>query len=202
VANFVELACRVRDHLGQQHRYAHSLRVARCADLLAQRHGSDPARARLAGLLHDLARLYSPERLVEDCETRGFAIDAYEREHPVVLHARLGAALAHELFGVNDPEVLSAIAKHTTGAAEMSLLDRIVYLADSLEPARTFAERGALWQLAMRDDVAAMRELLLVTLRHRVRKGGSVAPATLAAAEAYGLRPAEWLAPEVQASAS
>ena len=115
-----QLEDRVREHLGQEHRYEHSLRVAQCAGELALRHGVDAPKARLAGLLHDLARLYSPERLIAECESRDMPIDENERAHPMLLHARLGAALARELFGVEDDDVLSAIAKHTTGAPEMS----------------------------------------------------------------------------------
>lgn len=182
---FTQLVRRVREHLGQNNRFAHSLRVARCADLLAQRHRLDSRKARLAGLLHDLARLCPPARLIEECEVRGIPIADFERAHPVLLHARLGAAIARERFGVEDSEVLSAIEKHTTGDAEMSPLDCAVYLADSLEPGRTFVERGELWQLAMRDMAAAMREVLMLTIRRNARKGVAVAPPTLAAAQAF-----------------
>jgi predicted HD superfamily hydrolase involved in NAD metabolism len=184
---FTELARRVREHLGQDHRYHHTLRVARCADVLAQRHGLDARKARLAGMLHDLARLYSPQRLIAECEARGMPIDAFEREHPVVLHARLGAMIAAESFGVRDEQVLSAIEKHTTAAADMSPLDCAVFLADGLEPERTFAERGALWQLARNDLRGAVREVLKVSMRHLARKGLPVAPATLAAAHTFGI---------------
>jgi predicted HD superfamily hydrolase involved in NAD metabolism len=168
--SFIPLARRVREHLGQEQRYAHSVRVARNAELLARRHGVDAEKARLAGLLHDLARLYSPERLIAECEARGIEIEEAARRHPMLLHARLGAALARELFGVNDSEVLSAIEKHTTGADEMSLLDRVVYLADSLEPGRMFPERADLWRLALGDLDAAMRETLALSRRRHERK--------------------------------
>jgi predicted HD superfamily hydrolase involved in NAD metabolism len=168
--SFAELARKVREQIGQQHRYEHSVRVARCAEILAQRHGLDTRKARLAGMLHDLARLYSPERLLAESAVRGLPVGPAEREHPVLLHAPLGAALARERFGVEDAEVLSAIAKHTIGAGQMSPLDRAVYLADSLEPARQFPERGALWALALRDLDAAMRETLLLSARRRAEK--------------------------------
>jgi predicted HD superfamily hydrolase involved in NAD metabolism len=184
---FTELARRVRDHLGQDHRYRHTIRVARCADVLAQRHGIDAHKARLAGLLHDLARLYPAERLIAECEDRGMAIDAFERANPVVLHARLGAAIAAESFGVHDRQVLSAIEKHTTAAAFMSPLDCAVFLADGLEPERTFPERAALWNLALNDLNGATREMLLSSIRHLARKGLVVAPATAAAALAFGI---------------
>lgn len=200
--SFAQLIRSVEEELGQGHRYAHSVRVARCADILAQRHGADSGKARLAGLLHDLARLYSPERLVAECEDRGIPIDAAERLHPTLLHAKLGAAIARERFGVRDAQVLSAIEKHTTAAAEMSPLDCIVYLADSLEPHRAFPERADLWNLARTDLAAAMRSVLLLTMRHNARKGVATVPATLAAAASFGLTASNGLPPEVRASAS
>lgn len=167
---FTELARNVREQIGQEHRYAHSVRVARCADILAMRHGVSAKKARAAGMLHDLARLYSTERLIAESQARGMAISATEREHPTLLHARLGAALARERFGIEDAEVLSAIEKHTLGADEMSPLDCVVYLADSLEPHRTFAERAELWQLALRDLRAATRETMRLSAVHHARK--------------------------------
>ena len=184
---FTELARGVRERLGQDHRYRHTVRVARCADLLAQRHGVDPRKARLAGMLHDLARLYPAERLVAECEARSLGIDAFERANPVVLHARLGAAIAAESFGVQDQDVLAAIEKHTTAAAVMSPLDCVVYLADGLEPERDFPERAALWDLATNDLTSAMRETIKSSIRHLTRKGQSVAPATAAAARNFGI---------------
>ncbi|MBV9232499.1 MAG: bis(5'-nucleosyl)-tetraphosphatase (symmetrical) YqeK [Candidatus Eremiobacteraeota bacterium] len=194
------MARRVRAHLGQERRYAHSVRVARCADVLAQRHGSSRVKARTAGLLHDLARLYTKTQLLAECEARRLPIAAFERARPVLLHAKLGASLARELFGVHDGDVLSAIEKHTTAAAEMSPLDCIVYLADSLEPARQFMQRTALWELAMHDLTRAMREVLDVTMRHYAGKGLAPAPTTLQAAVAFGVERLSVTPLEVSAS--
>jgi predicted HD superfamily hydrolase involved in NAD metabolism len=88
----------------------------------------------------------------------------------MLLHARLGAALAREQFGVTDAEILSAIEKHTNGAEQMSPLDCVVYLADSLEPNRTFSERAALWDLAQRDLAAATRETMRLSAEKHARK--------------------------------
>lgn len=200
--SFGQLTGRVRKHLGQQHRYAHSVRVARCADVLAQRHGAAPGKARLAGLLHDLARLYSPERLLDESEARGLPIDAGERAHPMLLHAKLGAAIAREQFGVDDPQVLSAIEKHTTAAGEMSVLDCVVYLADALEPGRSYEERPAFWRLALRDLHGAMRAVLRSAIADNLRKGRAAAPATLAAAAHFGLDETFGLPPEPRESAT
>lgn len=121
-------------------------------------------------MLHDLARLYSPERLLAESQARRFAVSAREHERPVLLHARLGAALAREIFGVEDREVLSAIEKHTTGGADMSPLDCVVYLADSLEPNRRFPERAELWDLALSDLAGATRKAMRLSELHQAKK--------------------------------
>lgn len=176
----------MREGLDQQHRYAHVVRVARMAELLARAHRVDPFRARLAGMLHDLARLYSAERLLRECAERGMPVDAFERANPVVLHARLGAELARERFGVEDEGVLSAIRKHTLADAVMSPLDEVVFLADGLEPGRDFADRAELAALAFRDRRAAMRAVLASSVLYLKRNGLAIAPQTRAAAERYG----------------
>lgn len=155
--------------------------------MLAHIHGADSSKARLAGMLHDIARLYSTKRLLDECELRAMEIDAFERDHPIVLHARLGAQIAQESFAVHDPEILSAIAKHTVGAPEMSTLDCILYLADGLEPGRPFPERAGLWKLALTDLHEAMRATIAQSLQYMERQGLAVAPQTLAAAKAFGL---------------
>lgn len=177
----------VRAELDQRHRYAHVLRVARMAAQLAAAHGVDPLRARVAGLLHDLARLYPVERVLRECETRGMAIGAFERANPIVLHARLGAELARERFGIDDPGILSAIRKHTVAAGVMSPLDAVVYLADGLEPGRGFPERAALAALAYDDLDGAMRAVLRSSIDYLAARGLTVAPETLDAARTYGV---------------
>ena len=188
---FVRTARAVRDALGQRHRYAHTLRVARMAARLARAHGADAARAREAGLLHDLARLMPASELVRACADRGMPVDAFERANPVVLHARLGAEMARERFGIEDEAVLSAIRKHTLADPVMSPLDAIVYLADGLEPGREFADRPALADLAMHDLDAGMRAMLRSSMAYEARSGRTPAPQTLAAARTYGVLPAE-----------
>jgi predicted HD superfamily hydrolase involved in NAD metabolism len=115
------------------------------------------------------------------------SIDTFERANPIVLHARLGAELAREEYGVADPAVLSAIAKHTVAAAEMSRLDVILYLADGLEPGRDYAERAAFADLALRDLDAAMQAVLGSTLTYLLHRGLEPAPQMLAAARAFGV---------------
>jgi len=182
---FVRAARRVREHIAQQHRYAHILRVARTAEALAVAHGVDPDRARIAGLFHDLARLYQGERLLRESTERGMPIDDFEQANPVVLHARLGAELARDWFGVNDEAILSAIRKHTLAAATMSKLDEILYLADGLEPGRDYVGRAAMLALAFDDLPAAMTAHLAESLLYQRERNLTAAPQTLAALEHY-----------------
>ena len=183
--NLVPLYRRLRVHFDQEHRYRHTIGVARTADLLAQRHGANPLQARIAGLLHDLARLFSNERLIAECEARGLAIDRFERAHPIVLHARLSAELARESYGVTDPGILNAIRLHTLGSAEMSPLDKIVFLADALEPNRDFPERAALYARALANLDDGVGAVLQSTLRYLEKRGLSIAPQTAAALARY-----------------
>jgi predicted HD superfamily hydrolase involved in NAD metabolism len=157
------------------------------SDNLAQAHGVDTAKARTAGMLHDLARLYSAGRLLRECGERGIVVDAYAQDHPVVLHAPLSAALAREMFGVDDREISDAIAKHTLASGLMTPLDCILYLADGLEPGRDFPERPALAQLAFADLHEAMRATIASSLRYLKERHLPVAPQTAAAMESFGL---------------
>ncbi|MGC8484837.1 MAG: bis(5'-nucleosyl)-tetraphosphatase (symmetrical) YqeK [Candidatus Baltobacteraceae bacterium] len=182
---YTEVARAMRAQIGQTHRAEHSIRVARCAELLAMRHGLDASRARTAGMLHDLARLWPASRLLEEAARRNYPADDFERRNPTVLHAPLGAMLAEERFAVHDPEIAAAIAAHTLGAAEMTPLARVLYLADALEPQRNYAERAALWELALQDLDAAMYATLESTLAYARSRGYEIAPRTKAALDTF-----------------
>lgn len=184
--SFMRLAKRVREHLGQAHRYEHCVRVAWMSENLARAHGADPGKARIAGMLHDLARLYPAQRLLEESARFGVTIDGFAREHPVVLHAPLSARLAQAEFGVEDPEILSAIAKHTLAAGEMSPLDCILYLADGLEPGRDFPERAALADLAKRNLAQAMHATIASSVRYLSQRQLPIAPQTAQAMQTFG----------------
>ena len=185
----MRVARQVRNHIGQTYRYAHILRVARVSAALARAHGVDIPAARIAGLLHDLARLYPGDRLIRECSERGMPVADFERANPIVLHARLSAELARDEFGVIDEAILSAIRKHTVAAATMSPLDEIVYLADGLEPGRDFAGRAETLELAFDSLSAAMRVQLAETLAYQTASGLTTAPETSAAIATYDLTP-------------
>jgi predicted HD superfamily hydrolase involved in NAD metabolism len=134
--------------------FAHCERVAATAVTLARRFGVDVGDAELAGLLHDYARDESQESLLRLADELGVPTIPFEREHPYLLHACVGSAMARkDLPGVGEA-VLSAIAVHTVGGLPMSDLDRVVYLADMIEPARTFPDVEVVRAACEAEDLA------------------------------------------------
>ncbi len=121
-------------------RYEHSLLVMRTAMELAERFEVDPKQAQLAGLLHDAAKHLPNEKLLSLAKQYGWEIDPVEEAHGQLLHAPASAELVKEEFGVKDAEILGAIAFHTVGHPAMTQLEKIIYLADHIEPSRDYPE--------------------------------------------------------------
>lgn len=119
-----------------EHRLNHILGVEAMAAELAQLHGVDMEKAKIAGLLHDLAKFFPPKKLLSWAAEAELEVDEICAQTPHLLHADIGAVVAQTEFGINDPEILVAIAQHTLGGVEMSDLSCIVFLADALEPGR------------------------------------------------------------------
>jgi predicted HD superfamily hydrolase involved in NAD metabolism len=117
---------------------AHCKGVAETARLLAVVYGVDVEMARLAGLLHDWDRESGAEALIAAANDCGLEIDDSELGVPYLLHAHTGAAQLAQLFPLLPSEVLSAVERHTVGHARMTDLDKVVYLADMIEPGRDF----------------------------------------------------------------
>lgn len=121
-------------------RYLHSLRVSEEAVALAKRYGIDQQKAYIAGLLHDCAKYIDKEESIKMLEENGIDVNICEKNSKGLLHAPLGAIIAAKEFGIKDKDILSAIKNHTTGKADMSDLDKIIYLADLIEPGRNYPE--------------------------------------------------------------
>lgn len=117
-------------------RYNHSLRVAKTASNLAKIYGLDEEKAYLAGVLHDCAK-YNEKKYIDklDIDISNYPVSS---ETDPVLHSFLGAELAKKVYNINDEDLLSAISFHTTGKANMSKLEKIIFIADAIEPARDF----------------------------------------------------------------
>lgn len=131
-------------------RMSHVLGTEREAVRLAERYGGDVETARVAALLHDCTKKLTLEEQLALCQVYGLRLDELERTALKLLHSRTGAELARRVFGVSDA-VYDAIRWHTTGKADMSLMEKIIYLADYIEPNRDFEGVDALRQAVYRD---------------------------------------------------
>ena len=120
-------------------RYEHTLGVAYTAAALAMRYGVDLNRAQAAGLLHDCAKNLSNEKRIRICQKNGLPINDAEHKNPFLLHAKVGSFLAKQKYGIEDQEILDAIEWHTTGRPGMGILEKIIYIADYIEPGRNQA---------------------------------------------------------------
>ena len=153
-------------------RYEHSLSVSFTCMALAMRYGYDLDKAELAGLLHDCAKCYDNNSIIAACRNSGMELTEGELQAPSIIHSRLGARMAEEKFGVNDPEILSAIACHTTGKPDMSLLDKILYIADYIEPRRyKIKDLPAIRRLAFEVLDEALFQIMEGTLRYLKEAG-------------------------------
>lgn len=154
----------IRKHLKKKlnpMRYEHTLGVSYTCMALAMRYSANLDQAEMAGLLHDCAKRYDDEAIICKCQEHGIELTEGELRAPAVIHAKLGAWMAEHKYGITDPEVLSAIACHTTGKPAMSLLDKILYVADYIEPRRDKAPNlPKLRRLAFEDLDEALYQIL------------------------------------------
>ena len=162
-----------------ERRYEHTLGVAYTAACLAMRHGGDPLKAEIAGLMHDCAKEFSEKDLLKLGEKFGYSFKPYELEAPQVLHAVIGPFIAKEKYGISDPEILSAIRWHTTGKGDMTLLEKIVFTADYIEPNRCKASNlPEIRRLAFEDLSYCVYRISEDTLSYLRNRGIPVDPMT------------------------
>lgn len=156
-------------------RYRHVMGVLKVAGTLAKRHGESVPKAELAALFHDYAKNFSDEEMAAFVEKEGLADSELDACRSVNLyHGAVGAFIAEKTYGVRDPDVLNAIRNHTFGRAGMSRLEKIIYLADLIEPSRSFKGVEHLRRLALEDLDRAMLSALNRTLIHLIDKGARI----------------------------
>ncbi len=136
--------------LHNRKRVPHVIGCSETAARLARRYGADETDAMRAGILHDVTKVLNGQEQLKLCDQYAIILDNFERLNPKLLHAKTGAVVAERIFGEN-PAVCEAIRWHTTGKADMSTLEKIVYLADYMEPNRSFDGVEKLRRAAERD---------------------------------------------------
>lgn len=173
-------------------RFEHTLGVEDSAVFLCRKYYSkDDAKlekVRLAALLHDCAKNYSAEALLRAAEDNQLELDSVCKNTPELLHGPVGAVLAKKEYGIEDDDILNAIRYHTTGRPGMSFFEKIIYLADYIEPGRTYPGADALRKLAESDFDEAIIAALSNTIVFVAQNGGLIHPDTVLTRNEYLLR--------------
>lgn len=152
-------------------RFNHSLGVMETSEKLAVRYGIDVEKAKIAGLLHDCAKNLREDELVALANKYGIQIDDVLEKSPTLLHGPVGGYMIEDYFGIHDDEIKRAIMLHTTGDRDMTLLDKIIFLADYIEPNRNFDGVENLREMAYKNLDEAVIMALDETIKYVIEKG-------------------------------
>lgn len=162
-------------------RFLHSIGVAEEAVKLAKLYGADLDKAYTAGLMHDCAKGYTIDEQIRLCGESGVSLDEATKKCPAVIHAPLGAEIAKQKYGITDGEILDAIRYHTVGAAGMTTLMKIIYIADMIEPSRDFDGVEKIRALSRQSLDEAMLAALEQSIEFNLKKKKIIHPDTLTA---------------------
>lgn len=168
--NIENIMSRLKGQLKEE-RYLHSVNVMNVSAELARHYNADENKARLAGILHDCAKGMKGEEAVNFVKSIGYCPDEIELIQTGLLHGIIGAHFARTEYGVEDKEVLDAIRWHTTGRAGMSVLEKIIYVADYIEPLRNFEGIEMMRKAAFEDLDRCVVLCAESTIRYVLNKG-------------------------------
>ncbi len=169
-----------------EERLEHTKGVRYTCACLAMVYGADLEKAQIAGLLHDCAKCIPNKKKLKMCEEHSIPVSDFEKDYPFLLHAKLGAYLAEKKYDIQDEDILNSIVYHTTGRPNMSVLEKIVYIADYIEPMRYKAlNLSEIRKLAFTDLDECMYKILNDTLEYLNGSSDEIDYATVEAYEFY-----------------
>lgn len=163
----------------KERRFKHTLGVVAEAERLAPKFGVDVRKARITALLHDCAKNLdekSGEDFFDLCQRYGVKLDECAKCERALVHAFLGAAVAYKDYGISDHEILEAIYYHTTARANMTPLEKLIYIADMTEPGRTIEQTDEIRRLVEIDVDEALIYAIGCSIKHVIRKGTLIHP--------------------------
>ncbi len=167
-------------------RYEHTKGVMYTACCLAMANEYNIDKAMLAGLLHDCAKCIPNDEKIKICNDNNILINDAELSNPGLLHAKVGSYIAETKYNITDPDILHAIKVHTTGCPEMNILDKILYIADYIEPKRNIAPRlDYIRKIAFEDLDTCIAEILYDSLHYLSGQNKSIDPMTQNTYEYY-----------------
>lgn len=162
-------------------RFRHSLAVADEAARLAKKYGADPAAARTAGILHDILKDAGGDAQLQIFRDFDILLDNVEQQAPKLWHAHAGAVFIEKVLGVQDADIVAAVRYHTTARAGMSLLEKVLYLADFTSADRDYPDVEEMRRRVEQGLEPAMEYALAYSIRDRLNKRQAIHPDTLAA---------------------
>lgn len=170
-----------------KNRFRHSLGVAHTAMALAMCYGQDFQKAEIAGLLHDCAKCIDDKEKIRLCKQHNIIFTKLEKDNPYLLHGKLGSYIACKEYGVNDKDIKNAIKYHTTGRENMGLIEKILFVADYIEPSRKESpDLKLIRQEAFQDLDVAVTHILGDTLTYLYQnKSKAIHPGTKMAYDFY-----------------
>lgn len=155
----------------KESRLKHSLGVRDTAIKLAKIYHEDLEKARIAGLVHDCAKYMKNEDMLNIAEKCGYNINKVCLKNPSLLHGVAGSYIAKTIMGIEDEYILNAITYHTTGRRNMTLLEKIIFMADYIEPSRDFKGVEEVRNLAYKDIDKALLKSLDKTITYVINEG-------------------------------
>lgn len=170
----------MKNHLSEK-RYTHCLGTAKCAKQLAQKYNENTDKAYLAGLLHDCAKCFENEKLLEIIE-KNLEVDENELMNYKTLHAPVSAFCANKDFGICDNDILSAIRWHTLGKKDMTTFEKIIFLADKIEPNTRDKEYREKIENLLKENNGlnkALLECYRETIKSLVKRNLKICPVTI-----------------------
>lgn len=167
----------VKQRLSER-RYLHCLGVERRAEILAKRYGVDENKAKLAGMMHDIAKEMTTEEMLQYASKHAIPVSEIEKEIPKVLHGKIGASICKEEFHLEE-DIQKAVAYHTTGSPNMDLLAKIIYLADLTEENRTFPDIETIRYLSETNIDEAILYALNREITSKIQENKLIHPASL-----------------------
>ncbi len=172
----------MKDKLKQyldEDRYIHSIEVMNLSVELARRYGENEQKAAVAGILHDCAKCLPHDKMMEMCLKYNADIDSIMMEEKALIHGPLGERMARYVFDIQDFDILMSIKYHSTGRKDMTLLDKIIYIADYIEPGRSFS---GIDEIRAQVKVNLDRAILMAidnTIQFILSKGALIHPYTI-----------------------
>ena len=163
------------------YRFDHTQRVVQTALELAEKHGLDQEKTRIAALLHDYGKDMSGEDLLSLVTGAGFQVSKLEKRDPALLHGLAAAIMAEREFGIEDAEILEAIRYHTTGKADFSKLGKLIFVADLIEPGRDFPGLDSYREIAAENLDQAYLAILDSLIEFILHKGLLLHPLSIEA---------------------